>query len=195
MPAISLKLVSKINSEHLISTPLQPADLLFVFGTRHGTNLFIDKVTELWQGGYFKYVIVSGGKTPGGETSEATEMHDLLVSAGVPKERILCEHAAMNTGENVIFSLPIIEREIGLEAIQSVIALGKLCCSRRYLMTLERHWPNVEKMLVAINWFGVPREEWHLHAQSRQRVLSEYNKIQPYLDKGFIAEWPRPNPT
>jgi hypothetical protein len=28
--------IAKINAEHLITTPLKPADLLFVFGTREG---------------------------------------------------------------------------------------------------------------------------------------------------------------
>jgi hypothetical protein len=28
--------IARINAEHLIATPLRPADLLFIFGTRHG---------------------------------------------------------------------------------------------------------------------------------------------------------------
>ena len=30
--------IARINTEHLISTPLRPADLLFVFGTRRGVG-------------------------------------------------------------------------------------------------------------------------------------------------------------
>jgi hypothetical protein len=33
--------IARINAEHLISTPLRPADLLFVFGTRHGVGAFV----------------------------------------------------------------------------------------------------------------------------------------------------------
>jgi len=45
-----------------------------------------------------------------------------------------------NTGENVIFSLPILEAAIGLKNIRSVICLGNTWTARRYPMTLQRHW-------------------------------------------------------
>ncbi|WOF74950.1 YdcF family protein [Parvibaculaceae bacterium PLY_AMNH_Bact1] len=189
IPDLDAALVERINKEHLIETPLKPADLLFIFGTRHGVAEFIEEAARLWRGGFYRHAIVSGGITPGGLDPEGIVMKQLMVEAGIPDEIILTETRASNTGENVSLSLPIIEREIGLANIQSVIAIGKLCTSRRYLMTLERHWPDVEKMLAPINWFGVPRADWHLHPLAKQRVLSEVAKIEPYLEKGFIAEW------
>jgi len=182
-------LIEKINREHLIETPLKQADLLFVFGTRHGVAEFIEEAARLWRDGFYRHAIVTGGITPGGSEPEGIMMKQLMIEAGIPDEVILTETQASNTGENVTLSLPILEREIGLANIQSVIAMGKLCTSRRYLMTLERHWPEVEKMLVPINWFGVPRADWHRHPVAKQRVLSEIAKIEPYLEKGFIAEW------
>lgn len=182
-------LIEKINKEHLIETPIKPADLLFVFGTRHGVAEFIEEAAQLWRDRLYRRAIVSGGNTPGGSEPEGIVMKQLMIEAGIPDEVILTETQASNTGENVTLSLPILEREIGLANIQSVIAMGKLCTSRRYLMTLERHWPEVEKMLVPINWFGVPRADWHRHPVAKQRVLSEIAKIEPYLEKGFIAEW------
>ena len=182
-------LIEKINKEHLIETPLKQADLLFVFGTRHGVAEFIEEAAQLWRDRLYRRAIVSGGNTPGGSEPEGIVMKQLMIEAGIPDEVILTETQASNTGENVTLSLPILEREIGLANIQSVIAMGKLCTSRRYLMTLERHWPEVEKMLVPINWFGVPRADWHRHPVAKQRVLSEIAKIEPYLEKGFIAEW------
>ena len=38
--AISDHLVREINARHLVTTPLKPADLLFVFGTREGVDEF-----------------------------------------------------------------------------------------------------------------------------------------------------------
>lgn len=191
MVEVPIELVEQVNSEHLIQTDLRPADLLFVFGTREGVDEFVGEASALWRAGYFKRAIISGGVTPGSSFSEAQVIFERMVEAGVPREAILLEDRAQNTGENVIYSLPILDSEIGLNNIVSLIAMGKLCTSRRYLMTLERHWPDVEKMLVAVNWFGVPREEWHLHAHSRKRVLSEFHKIEPYMEKGFIVEWPK----
>ncbi len=185
--------IESVNQDHLIQTPIKHADLLFVFGTRHGVSEFIAEASRLWQSGFYKHAIVSGGMTPGDTEPETIIMKRLMIAEGIPEDIILTETEASNTGENVTFSLPILEHEIGLANISSLIALGKLCTSRRYLMTLERHWPGVEKMLAPVNWFGVPREEWHRHPVGRKRVLSEVAKIAPYLEKGFIAEWPGQN--
>ena len=67
----------------------------------------------------------------------------------------------MNTGENVIFSLPVIDAALGLANIRSVICLGNTWTARRYPMTLHRHWPEVEKMLVTVDSFATPRALWH----------------------------------
>jgi hypothetical protein len=57
-------------------------------------------------------------------------------------------------------------------------------------MTLQRHWPEVEKMLVTVDSFDTPRSLWHANPDFRARVLGEWDKIEPYKAKGFIAEWP-----
>lgn len=96
----------------------------------------------------------------------------------------------MNTGENVIFSLPIIDTALGLQNIRSVICLGNTWTARRYPMTLHRHWPEVEKMLLTVDSFAIPRALWHTDVEFRRRVLHEWDKIEPYKARGFIAEWP-----
>ena len=108
----------------------------------------------------------------------------------MPAGLILEEHRATNTGENVLFSLPVIDRALGRRNIASVICLGKICTARRYPMTLHRHWPEVDKMLVTINPFGAPVERWHTDPEFRTRVLEEWRKIEPYREKGYIADWP-----
>lgn len=183
-------LIAQINRDHLITTPLEPADLLFVFGTRHGVAEFVEAAAGLWRDGYFRHALVSGGPTPGGEADEARVLADLMIAAGVPEEVILLERAAANTGENVIFSLPILEAAIGLANIGSLIALGKVCTSVRYLMTLQRHWPQVRKMLFPVNYFPHPVEEWPHRPQLRAKVLAEWRKIAPYREAGFIADLP-----
>lgn len=184
------ELIARIDREHLIRTPVEPADLLFVFGGRHGLPQFVAAIADLWRGGYFKWALVSGGPTPGDVEDEATVISRLMVEAGVPEAVIHCEHRAMNTGENVIFSLPILEDRIGLANIGSLIAVGKLHTSVRYLMTLQRHWPAVRKMLVAVNYHDEPPETWWRHPDLRAQILKEWNKIAPYRAAGFIADLP-----
>jgi uncharacterized SAM-binding protein YcdF (DUF218 family) len=187
---VSADVIRQINARHLITTRLAPADLLFVFGTREGVPEFLEAIVSLWRKGYFRYVLVSGGDMPGDDEAEATVISRLMIKAGIPDDIILLEPRATNTGENVTFSLPIIERQIGLANIRSLIALGKVCTSIRYLMTLERHWPEVRKMLYAVNYFDHLVAEWDRHPYARKRILAEWMKIEPYKAKGFIIDWP-----
>jgi uncharacterized SAM-binding protein YcdF (DUF218 family) len=182
--------IGAINAKHLITTPLRPADLLFVFGTRHDEALRAETACRLWREGLFRMAIVSGGVTAGSDLSECAVIKPLMVQGGIPADRILEEHRATNTGENVIFSLPVIDAALGLQNIRSVMCLGNTWTGRRYAMTLHRHWPEVEKMMVTVDRFETPRGLWHTNGEFRRRVLAEWDKIEPYLANGFIAEWP-----
>jgi uncharacterized SAM-binding protein YcdF (DUF218 family) len=182
--------IAEINATHLIRTPIKPADLLFVFGTREDVGRRADEACRLWREGYFRWSIVSGGVTPGAPLSECQIIKSAMVARGIPAERILEEHRAMNTGENVVLSLPIIEAVLGLSNIHSVICLGNTWTARRYPMTLHRHWPEVEKMLITVDNFDTPLALWHIDPEFRRRILAEWDKIEPYKAKGFIAEWP-----
>jgi uncharacterized SAM-binding protein YcdF (DUF218 family) len=182
--------IAEINARHLIRTPIKPADLLFVFGTREDVARRVDEAARLWREGLFRWSVVSGGVTPGSSLSECAILRDAMIARGIPAEKILSEDRAMNTGENVIFSLPVIDAALGLRNVRSVICLGNTWTARRYAMTLQRHWPEVEKMLVTVDNFAMPRALWHTDPEFSRRVLSEWDKIEPYMAKGFIAAWP-----
>ena len=182
--------IAAINAEHLIATQLVPADLLFVFGTREDVGLRAAEAARLWREGYFRWSIISGGITPGSDRPECDIIADAMIARGIPEATILREDRAMNTGENVIFSLPVIDAALGLKNIRSVICLGNTWTARRYPMTLHRHWPEVEKMLITVDSFATPRALWHTDPEFSRRVVAEWDKIEPYKAKGFIAAWP-----
>ena len=121
---ISDDLVREINARLLVQTALKPADLLFVFGTREGVDEFIDAIVKLWRDGFCRHILISGGPTWNNADAEAFVLQRGIVQAGVPDDVVLLEPRATNTGENVIFSLPIIDARIGRKKIRSVIALG-----------------------------------------------------------------------
>jgi hypothetical protein len=62
--------IARINAEHLITTPLRPADLLFILGTRRGVAEAIDAAVDLWRRGLFRHALVSGGPTDGNGVTE-----------------------------------------------------------------------------------------------------------------------------
>lgn len=184
------ELIARINTEHLMTTPLRPADLLFVFGTRDGVSERIDAAHRLWRGGYCRWLIVSGGVTPGADRTECDIIKAGIIARGVPAEIVLEEHRATNTGENVVYSLPVIEQHVGLDNVSSVICLGNFWTARRYPMTLHLHWPAPDKMLVTVNHYATPNELWHTDPVLSARVTTEWDKIEPYKARGFIAAWP-----
>ena len=57
--------------------------------------------------------VTSGGQGKNEPRSEAAAMQDLLLSLGVPKERILLEDRSVNTLENMTFSREILEENMG----------------------------------------------------------------------------------
>jgi len=170
-----------------VLTP-QPSALGFLFGTRHGVDEFCLETHALWQAGMFRHLLVSGGPTGGNPHAEALVIAERLLQLGIPASILILEPAATNTGENVILGRARVAETIGLEHIDSLLVIGKVCAMRRYLMTLARHWPEPRLSAHPVNYFGLPAERWHEHDEFRARVLGEFDKIPGYIEQGFLRE-------
>lgn len=106
----------------------------------------------------------------------------------MPESCLILETAATNTGENVRLGRARVAEVTNLAAIRSVLVIGKICSTRRYLMTLHKHWPGLSMSVYPVNYFGIPAERWHEHEEFRTRVLGEFSKIPRYLAEGFLEE-------
>ena len=181
-----------IQAKMLPKTQLKPADLLIVFGTTYGIDLFVENIVSLYQKGFCKYILCTGGNVAryGTKTeAESVIIMDLLVENGVPADKILVETTSKNTGENLQFSLPILEEKFGrIDDIKSIMGLGKIHATLRFLMTMCKHFPVAEKMFFPINVFGCDESLWYLHDKFHQKLMAEVDKVDRYLKKGFIAE-------
>lgn len=141
------------------SIPACASDLGFLFGTRHGVPEFCEVAHFLWQNGMFSRLLVSGGRTGSSPLAEA---------------EIIAEARAAEVMDRA--------------AIESIVVIGKICSTRRYLMTLQRHWPGLSLSVCPVNYFNIPAERWHEHDKFRARVLSEFDKIPRYVAEGFLEE-------
>ena len=74
----------------------------------------LNHAMELYQNGYVKYIIVTGGKGKGNRISDATIAREYLVSMGLPDEVILEEGTSTITQEN-LENAKIIMEENGYE--------------------------------------------------------------------------------
>ena len=187
MKKLTPEFLKAVGDYMLVETPLAVADVCLVFGNPHADHL-ANMAADLYHLGYFNLIVVSGGAATDDGRLEANRMRDVLVARGVPDDKILVEDKARNCGENVIFSKALLAEKIGLDKITSVLAIGHLQAVRRFLMTLERHWPEVLKMFTTQNCFGVPKEQWDTDPDFRKKVLGEYEKIPDYKVLGFIRE-------
>lgn len=168
--------------------PACASDLGFIFGTRHGVKEFCEAADKLWQDGMFGHLLVSGGRTGNFSPSEADVIAEELVRLGIPESVLILETEATNTGENVQLGRAKVAEVIGLDEIRSIVVIGKICSTRRYLMTMKKHWPGMRLSVCPVNYFGVPDKDWHKHEEFRARVINEFEKIPRYLAQGFLEE-------
>ncbi|MEM7710248.1 MAG: YdcF family protein, partial [Pseudomonadota bacterium] len=181
-------LIRAIDRYLLVSTPLARSDLGLLFGGRRSAAARVAVATDLWHRGLLDGIIVSGGPTGGDPVTEAETMAALLVADGVPDDQILLETRATNTGENVRFSIDVLKRAGVYDRVRSVTCIGRFSTSRRYLMTLERHWPEIDKRLAVATYHDVDRALWHTHPDLAAEVLVEWRKLRPYLRAGFLHD-------
>ncbi len=91
------------------------ADYLIILGARVKGSVpslslqyRIDKAAEYLSANKQTVAIVSGGKGPGEEISEAKAMQQGLIAQGIEEARIMMEDKSTTTHENIVFSKELI---------------------------------------------------------------------------------------
>ena len=183
--------LEKITKKMLPKTQIKPADLLIVFGTTYGIDLFVENIASLYNNGYCKYILCTGGnicKYQNQQDVESIIMKNLLVEKGISKNIVLTEAKSENTGENLQFSLPILEEKFGnVQNIKSIIGVGKIHATLRFLMTMCKYFPDAEKMFYPINPFPCKEKDLYTNKEFCKKLMLEMEKIPKYLQQGFIT--------
>lgn len=169
-----------------IEQPIQQADCIFALGC---TDLRVARrAAELFLAGNAPFILFTGGF--GALTKnlypkpEAEMFADEAVKLGVPKEKIIIENKATNTGENIIFSKEII-KEKGLK-VDSVILVQQPCMLRRAYATVKKQWPEVELIVTGpqISFDQYP-DETHSIKFLLNVMVGDTQRIMLYPQKGF----------
>lgn len=95
----------------------------------------------------------------------------------------------MNTGENVIFSLPVIGMTPSLNNIRSVICLGNTWTAPLPDDAAPPLAGSGEDAGHGRQFQDAARTLAH-RRQIQPPHVNEWDKIEPYKASGFIAEWP-----
>lgn len=169
-------------------TALIPADFALVFGNKNVIEPLAQRTADLYHTGHFPLIVTSGGVKTKNRQSEAEALRRALVKKGVPDKAIIPETQAAHTGENVLLTRALLEDKGLAENFSSVISVGHIIAARRFLMTLERHWPGIHKMHVSVNPFNVAVRDWHTHETFRRHALQEWRKLALYQAQDLIHE-------
>ncbi len=96
----------------------QPVDYVIVLGARVRGNIIsnslkqrLDRALEYSEEYPNTTLVLSGGKGPGEDVSEAFAMYEYLACHGVPESKILIEEYSSDTVENIEFSMDVIEHQ------------------------------------------------------------------------------------
>jgi uncharacterized SAM-binding protein YcdF (DUF218 family) len=131
----------------LMHNVLKPMDAIFILGSNDTT--VAERAAELYHQGLAPYVICSGGFGKGARFSrpEAEVFGDVLLEHGVPKEKIILEPEATNTGENVLFVKKLLEK--GGYHFTSFILVQKPYMERRTFATFKKQWPEADCLVTS----------------------------------------------
>ncbi|WP_421121131.1 YdcF family protein [Aquihabitans daechungensis] len=172
--------------DHLVvEDPLRPTDAIFCFGSRHWR--VPERAATLFAAGVAPFVVVTGGPSVLGERSEAERFAADLVAAGVPPDRLILEHAARHTGENVVFGLDHLRRHLDPRRLTLV---SWPLAARRCRATFAHLAPEV-----AVGSAPALRHAGHRWRPTPRRIrfaLGELDRLRRYSADGLIAAHERP---
>ncbi|HXY38993.1 MAG TPA: YdcF family protein [Vicinamibacteria bacterium] len=173
---------------HHVGHALAPADCIVVLGS-HDLRV-ADRGAELLLAGWARHLVFTGGLgslTRGlWDRPEAEVFADRAAERGVPRDRMLLEPRATNTGENVAFTRELL-RARGLP-VKKAIAVQKPYMERRTLATFRQLWPELELIVTS------PQLDFDAYASdslSRDDVIhimvGDLQRLTVYAEKGWSA--------
>ncbi|WP_026678394.1 YdcF family protein [Fictibacillus gelatini] len=162
-------------------------DCIFVFGGKATRRVV--KAAELYHNKRAPYIMLTGSGIRWGknEQSEAEWMREKLLKMGVPDEALLLETESANTTENVLASLLVLERKIGLEKIKRILIVSSPSHMRRCLLTLQTYMPSwIEYSMCEAD--RTSKNNWWENPDEEKAVLHEVEALAKYSRQGIIKD-------
>lgn len=184
------KLAEIIWDYHLMHQSLRKANAIFALGTHD--PLVAEYAVDLYLNGWAPFLIFSGGTIHEKDTlknmiakPEAEAFYDIAIKRGVPKEAIIVENKASNTGENFKFTEELL-KALGFQ-FKTFIVVQKPYMERRTYATAKVHWPDKELIVTSkkqnyldyVRTSGIPKD------RIINTMVGDLQRIKIYPDKGF----------
>ena len=171
-----------------VETDVEKSDVILIPGASQPQ--LMEKAAELYNRGFAKYILPSGGVNPKliHHESEWEYLKTIGIKLGVPENVILREDKAQNTFENAQFSWNFLQ-SLNIP-IRNVILVCKAYHSRRALLTYRTIFPLNINFYISpvIDKRGITKDNWFQNEGSISIVMSEVVKIGNYF-RDKIPKW------
>ncbi|GMA64355.1 YdcF family protein [Alicyclobacillus fastidiosus] len=152
-------------------------DCIFVFG---GTSMErTEKAVELFNDARAPYILFTGGDRYGTRNDrEALVLRDKAIELGVPEQSTMVETLSNNTIENILCSLVILDRKLGLHSIRRLLLVSQQWHMRRCTLmfkTFLPHW--IDLVWCPEDRPIARRDNWWTEAEWERRVMNEAFKV------------------
>jgi len=173
----------------LVSSPLEPADAIVVFGGgvgesgRASDSSYQERVkqaVDLYHAGLAPTVVFSSGFVYLFE--EARLMKAMAAASGVPESDVILETRAGSTHDNVVFARDIADRR----GWRRVLLVSSPYHMRRATLTWRKLAPGVEVIAVPTGESRFYEHDFGASPQQIRGIVHEYAAIVYYWAKGWI---------
>ena len=189
IPETTLALAQQLWDYHHVNQNLQKSDCILVLGS-HDLRV-AERGAELYLQGWAPLLIMSGGlgrlTQEMWSEPEADKFAKIALEMGVPEEAILIENKSTNTGENILFTQQLLQKEN--LAPKRFIVVQKPYMERRSFATFKKHWPEKELIVTSpqLSMQAYPTAEITLE-EMIHIMVGDLQRIKIYPEKGFQIE-------
>lgn len=189
IPETTLALAQQLWDYHHVNQRLQKSDCILVLGS-HDLRV-AERGAELYLQGWAPLLVFSGGlgrlTQEMWSEPEADKFAKIALEMGVPEEAILIENKSTNTGENILFTKQLLQKEN--LAPERFIVVQKPYMERRSFATFKKHWPEKELIVTSpqLSMQAYPTAEITLE-EVIHIMVGDLQRIKVYPEKGFQIE-------
>jgi uncharacterized SAM-binding protein YcdF (DUF218 family) len=183
------KHILKLWDYHNINESLKKADFILVMGS--ADDRVATQAGYLFLLNYSDLIITSGGfgkiTKNVNEISEGEKFALIIEGMRVPKEKIIIENEATNSGENLKFT-KLKLKQLNLK-LKTGILVTKPYMKRRAYATAKKQWPEIEWQVSAPNLsFENYLNDAITFDMTVNLMVGDLQRIKIYAEKGFQIE-------
>ncbi len=165
---------------------LKKSDIIIALGS---SDISVaERAAELYLQGYAPRILFSGGlgkiTNDKWKTTEAEKFKSIAIEKGVPEDHILVEKDSTNTGENIKFSIKLLE--LNGMSVSTAIVVCKPYKERRDYATFKKQWGELDIVVTSPEvTFKEYMETIFSKDEAMNLLVGDLQRIKVYEEQGY----------